>query len=272
MTKDNVEKVLKKILYTIITILLIVLLMFFSKVILDKKKNEKNFENSIISFNEKNKEKIFSINKLVFFVGCNAKNKNGSQTNFTIENLYTYADIALFLDNNSNEDLLENTLKNVKITNIKFNKKSSLGNSDLYYKNVNDFAKSEINDKNKIENELKFEVTDKNEANLSNPILYNNLANPITLSYINQNIKTDYTMLDIENPITYDGRLLKKCGISIASINASVSFDIEIENNKNQKFKTTVYFDIPYEYEEQSIYDGKIIITKNVDFNFYRYE
>ena len=208
----------------------------------------------------------------MFFSSCDSKNKTTSQTNFTIENLYAYTDIAIFIDNGQKEISSENTLKNVKITNIKFTKKPGIGNGNIYYKNVNNFAKSEINEKNKIENELQFETTSENETNLDKPILYNNCANPITLSYINQNIKTDYTMTDTQNPITYNGKLLKRCGISINSISTSISFDIEIENNKNQKFKTTVYFDIPYEDTDKSIYDGSIVVEKNTNFNFYRYE
>ena len=116
------------------------------------------------------------------------------------------------------------------------------------------------------------ETTSANEADLSKPVLYNNCANPITLSYANQNIKTDYTMTDTQNPITYNGKLLGRCGITIEKIQASISFDIEIENNKNQKFRTTIYFDIPYESEEKSINDGSIIVEKKTNFNFYRYE
>ena len=37
-----------------------------------------------------------------------------------------------------------NTLKNVKITNIKFTKKPGIGNGNIYYKNVNNFAKCKI--------------------------------------------------------------------------------------------------------------------------------
>ena len=69
-----------------------------------------------------------------------------------------------------------------------------------------------------------------------------------------------------------DGKLLKRCGISKENLNASISFDIEIENNKNQKFRTSIYFDIPYESEEKTIDDGNIILNKNTNFNFYRYE
>ena len=58
----------------------------------------------------------------MFFTSCNAKNKTSSNTNFTIENLYQYTDIALFINNNSEENNLENTLKSVKLTNLKYQK------------------------------------------------------------------------------------------------------------------------------------------------------
>jgi len=179
--------------------------------------------------------------------------------------------MALFINNNSEETTLENTLKNVKISNIKFTKMPELGKPQLYYKSINNFAKSELKEENIINNELEFEITSENEADLNKPILYNNCANPITLSYINQNIKTDYTMTDTQNPITYNGKLLKRCGVSIKSIETSISFDVEIENNKNEKFKTTVYFKIPYENEQNSIYEGNLKSELETNFNFYRY-
>ena len=250
-------------------------------------KYQKIFSNEAISFANKNKETIFSIDRIVFFSSCDSKNKTSSQTNFTIENLYSYTDIALFINNKAEKDeksnlyeeneteeqnTAENTLKKVRITNIKLTQEPKLGTGNLYYKNVNNFAKGEIEENNKIQNELEFNVTSENRIDLNKPVLYNNCANPITLSYINQNIKTDYTMTDTQNPITYNGKLLERCGVLVENIKASVSFDIEIENNKNQKFKTTVYFDIPYETEQKSIYDGSITLKKDTNFNFYRYE
>ena len=293
---------LRQIIFSFLIIALIIILVFLFNQVYNKLKRKKNFESDVASFSAKNEKTVFSIDKIVFFSSCDSKNKTSSQTNFTIENLYAYTDIAIFLNNNSlqeenekkqNEEknanteennveidaekskeknTAENTLKNVKITNIKFTKKPELGTGNLYYKNVNDFAKSEINENNKIENELQFETTSASETDLSKPVLYNNCANPITLSYVNQNIKTDYTMTDTQNPITYNGKLLGRCGITIEKIQASISFDIEIENNKNQKFRTTIYFDIPYESEEKTINDGSIVVEKKTNFNFYRYE
>mgnify|MGYP004574502853 FL=1 len=270
--KRKNKKLVKQIIFIILIIVLIVILFFLFNHIYNQLRKKKEFENEILSFSEKNEETVFSINKIVFFSSCDSKNKTSSQTNFTIENLYAYTDIAIFIDNGQKEISSENTLKNVKITNIKFTKQPELGTGNLYYKNVNNFAKSEIDENNKIENELQFETTSEDEVDLNKPVLYNNCANPITLSYVNQNIKTDYTMTDTQNPITYNGKLLKRCGVSVNSINTSISFDIEIQNNKKQKFRTTIYFDIPYEDEDKSINDGSIVVEKNMNFNFYRYE
>ena len=71
------------------------------------------------------------------------------------------------------------------------------------------------------------------------------MANPITLSYVNQNIKSDYIIADTSAPITYDGSLLKKCNIALNSISCNISFDIYITNNLDEEFKSSVFFDIP---------------------------
>ena len=203
--KINNKILIKKTIHiSIIIILLLILILIFQK-IYNNLLHKRGFEDSIISFAEKNKETIFSINKVVFFSSSDSKNKLNSGLNFSIENLYTYTDIALFIDNNSEENTLENTLKSVKISNIKFTKEPVVGQPSLYYKPITGFAKSEFEESNIIDKELEFIITSENEADLSKPVLYNNCANPITLSYINQNIKTDYTMKDTENPITYNG-------------------------------------------------------------------
>lgn len=281
------KKIKKQIIYSILIIILIIILVFLFNKVYNKLKRKKNFESDVTSFSQKNERTIFSIDKIVFFSSCDSKSKTGSQTNFTIENLYSYTDIALFINNNvknvensdtygenitQEQNTAENTLKRVKISNVKLTKEPKLGTGNLYYKNVNNFAKGEIQESNQIQNDLEFDVTSENQIDLNKPVLYNNCANPITLSYINQNIRTDYTMTDTQNPITYNGKLLERCGVAVDAIKASVSFDIEVENNKNQKFKTTVYFDIPYETEEKSIYDGSITLKKDTNFNFYRYE
>lgn len=265
-------KIKKKNIYIIIICVLFIILTFITFKIINKKKNEKNFENSVLSFSAKNEKTIFSINKILFFSSSDSKNKTSTGSNFTIENLYTYTDIAIFINTNSEEQTLENTLKSLRITNIKYKETPTIGEPNLYYKSVQNFAKSEIEEENKIENELNFEITSEEKTNFDKPILYNNCANPITLSYINQNIKTDYTIIDITNPITYDGTLLKKCAVPLSSLKTQIYLEIEIENNKTQKFRTNINIDIPYQDDEKSIYDGNLIVKREVNNNFYRYE
>lgn len=146
------------------------------------------------------------------------------------------------------------------------------GTPSLYFKSINQFAKSEIIEENAITDKLDFAITSEDEANLDTATLYNNLANPITLSYVNQNVKTDYTITNTSEAITYDGSLLKKCNVPLSSLQCNVSFDIFITNNLDQEFKCSVFLNIPLENETGSIYDGNLKLTENTNFNFYRYK
>ena len=270
--KNKLNEKIKKIILTIIVIILIIILGILSKQFVQKQIAKKSFENKVLDFANKNQTTIFSIDKIVLFSSCDSKNKTSSQTNFTIENLYAYTDMAIFINNNSDEHTLENTLKTLKISNIKITQNQNVGQPNLYYKSINDFAKSNWNEENLIKDELEFNISQEDQTDLSKPTLYNNCANPITLSYINQNIKTDYTILDTTNPITYNGTLLKRCGVTLSSIKSSIAFEISIENNKNEKFRTQVYIDIPYEDGEKTIYDGSLTLNKKTNFRFYRYD
>ena len=261
----------KKNLLIVIIVILLVFIFFVSFFIFNRHMLKANFENDILPFASKNQNTIFKINKITFFSSCNAKNKTASNSNFTIEDLYQYTDIALFITSTSEEKTLENTLKKVSINNIKFTSSPTLGEPKLYYKNINNFAKSEISEENLINENLDFNIASEDEVNLDKPTLYNNLANPIVLSYINHNIKTDYTITDTSTPMTYDGSLLKRCNILLNNIACSFSFDVYVTNNLSQEFKCTIYIDIPLDLDNQSIYNGNITLKKDTNFNFYRY-
>ena len=195
---------------TLITIILFIIVLVLCYLLFYKYVLKRNFENSVLDFSSKNEETVFEIKNIVFFSNCDAKNKSASSSNFTIENLYQYTDMALFITSPKEEKTLENTFKSLYIDNIKYTKRAELGEPNLYYKNINNFAKSDIIDNNLITDRLDFEITSEDEANLDIPILYNNLANPIVLSYVNSNVKTDYTLTDTSSPITYDRNIIKK--------------------------------------------------------------
>lgn len=262
----------KKIVISLIFIILIIVLIILSTNVLGMFINKSNCENEYLNFAEKNDKNIFSINKIVLFSNCNAKNKNASTSNFTLENLYQYTDIAIFINNNSEKNTAENTLKSVKLTNLNYLENPEIGEPKIAYKNINSFAENSIITDNVFDNELNFNISSNDSEDLSTPTLYNNCANPIVLSYINENIKTDYTITDTSSPITYDGSLLKKCGVLLSSLNCKFSFDIYITNNLDQEFKCTVFIEPPIENEEKSLYDGSITLTQNCNYNFIRYK
>lgn len=262
----------KKILLNIIFIVLLVVLFFLSYLLFNSYILKTSFENDVLKFANKNENIIFKVDKITMFSNCDAKNKTSSISNFTIENLFQFTDIAIFLNSSSNELNMENTLKKVNISNIKFIVLPDLGIPNLYFKGLNQFAKSEFDENNKINGSLDFAVSSEDEINLDKPVLYNNLANPITLSYINNSIKSDYTITDTTTPITYDSSLLKKCNIALNDISCKLSFDIYITNNLDQEFKTTIFLDIPLESNEKTLYDSAIIKKEDVNYPFYRYK
>ena len=124
-TKKNerLEKIdTKKFILLCIAIFLIIILCFLLYYFISTSMRKNNYENSLLSFAEKNENTIFSIDRIVFFSSSDSKNKSSSRTNFTIENLCTFTDIALFINNHSDENTMENTLKEVRINNINFTK------------------------------------------------------------------------------------------------------------------------------------------------------
>lgn len=261
----------KKILLVVI-IVLFILVVFLAYLVFSKFILKKNFENSILPFANKNSEVIFKINQILYFSNCDAKNKNISSSHYTLENIYQYTDIAFFIDSPQEEKTAKNTLKEVSIENINFTSSPNIGEPAVYFKSINNFAKSELVDENKIGDNFKFSVTSDDTADLNKPTLYNNLANPITLSYINSNLKTDYTITDTSSPITYDGTLLPKCNIKLEDINCKFSFDVLVTNQMDEKYKCTVNVDVPLASNGKSIVDGNVTLKQDTNLNFYRYE
>ena len=112
---------------SIITFILFIIVFFLAYLLLNKYVLKVNFENEVLPFATKNSKTVFKIDKILFFSNCDAKNKTSSVSNFTIENLYQYTDLAIFLSTSElGEKNMENTLKKVSIENIQFSKKPEL--------------------------------------------------------------------------------------------------------------------------------------------------
>ena len=102
--------------------------------------------------------------------------------------------------------------------------------------------------------------------NYSKPQIYSDASNPITLEYMNL-IKSNYLVSDIENPLVYNGSLLKRAGVDLTSISGNITFKIHIKNILGENYVANIKIAIPLkdEVSGNSIYDGsftKEITTK----------
>lgn len=254
---------------TIFTILLIYLLIIVFNDF-QYKNNQNSKEEPIYEFIENNRKVIFSVDKITYFSSANAITNINSNSSFNISQLNQYTDIALFINNNSQDEnyTLENTLKSVKLSDINFTLTPSIGNPKLFYKNLQLFAKPEYDKNNEINKELNLNISSENEIDYNTPTLFNNCANPITICYVNSGIKENYTLSENISNITYDGSLLKKCNITLNSISAEISFIITIVNNLDETFTCPVSLQIPLSTEKNTIYDGNLKLTQNVKYKF----
>ncbi len=262
----NRKKILFYIIFILSTLLLLLLSFLSVKFFIQKAQSKKALQNSLSI----DVSSPFSVNKIVYFSSANAKSEINANSSFTISDLYQYTDIAIFLNNNANDGNYDakNTLKSVSLSNISFNLKPSIGTPTLYFKNINDFANNSFDESKKIENNLDFEVSSEDEIDYSKPILYNNCANPITLCYVNSGLKSDYTLTDNMSHISYDGTLLKRCGITLNSIACKISFIVNITNNLDEVYSCPFILNIPLSTESSTVYDGSLVVNNSVNYNF----
>ena len=258
--KNNKKFPIKLIITIALIILCIVMIVNIVKVYLINRE----FSESITEITRLNSKTVFSIDRIYLYSSADANSKETNKPIWDLD-IFQFTDIALYINNRDEEGVTyENTIKSLTIDNVKFNNLQS-GNAKLYYKNVNDFAKLDINEENEIKDSMEFDIINSGDADYTKPVIYSNFQNPITLEYVNSEMKEDTKISDITEPLTYDGSLLKKGGISLNSIKCNLSFRVTIVNNYNQKFVATVYIDIPLEdsFNNTSIYDGKLI--KNIE-------
>ena len=255
------------ILIIFIVIFIVLSIIYVNTFFIDKKCIDK-----YLDFNNINNKDIFSISKITYFSNCNADISTNSNSSFTINDLYQYTDIAIYIDNRSDENTenlnAENTLKKVTLSDINFSLTPTIGKPNLYYKNVNDFAKPTFDTNNIINNELSFETTSELELDYSKPILYNNCANPITLCYVNSDIKKSYTLQDNISDLSHNGALLKSCGITLNSISSELSFNVNITNNLDEIYTCPLTLTIPLSTESSTLYDGTLTLKDTTNYTF----
>lgn len=257
--KKNIVNNKKFIILCFILLISLIVLYFLINFAYTKLKIKSNFENDIISNVEKESSDIFKIDKIILYSSANAINNETTRDLWNL-NIYQYTDIAIYLNNNIENGLTtQNTIKNLYIDNINFSTLPERGTPTLYYKDINNFGTSELLEDNKINEALNFNIINSDEIlDTSKANFYTTSQTPITLEFVNEEIKTNAIIPNNNTALKFDGSLLSNANISLNSIACTVSFNINIVNNLDEKFVYKTSFSIPLEDVENSIYNGYI--------------
>ena len=190
--------------------------------------------------------------------------------------------------NNVNNDLTNNlgnsnsqvvdaspkySISKIYIDNISFSNNST-GTLSLGYIPILNFgliSNDELTNPEKQQSKIDFNIVDDKETLLNNlvyePSIDKNLILPITLRYLNSNIKTNHTITSIEEKLAFDGSILKRASIPLSSIKNEVTFNIHIVTNSSEEYMYPVHLQIPLQNEDngKNIYDGSY--SQELEFN-----
>ena len=235
-----------------------------------------------------NKSSVFSLSKIYCYSSASGINNTEGKAMWDV-NVSQYTDIALGLSiNNVNNDLTNNlgnsnsqvvdtspkySISKIYIDNISFSNNST-GTLSLGYIPILNFgliSNDELTNPGKQQNKIDFNIVDNKEILLNNivpePSIDKNLVLPITLRYLNSNIKVNHTITNIEENLSFDGNILKRASIPLSSIKNEVSFTIHIVTDSSEEYMYPIHLQIPLQNEENSknIYDGNY--SQELEFN-----
>ena len=103
----------------------------------------KKFAEEVDAFYMLNAKTVFSIDEIYLYSSANAVENDETRPIWNL-NLYQYTDIAITINNRSEETLnYENSIKELYIDNISYTPVEK-GEQNLYFKDVNEFGKGNI--------------------------------------------------------------------------------------------------------------------------------
>lgn len=261
-----------KIVLPIFIIIIIIQIIYYCYIVNNAIKNNEFVTNNVELAN-KNKDVIFSIDKLYLCSSANAIDKSVNK-NMKDLDIYQYADIAIYINNKNTIDDLnnKNTISKLYIDNISIQTGSDIGEKSLNYTNSLNFGRNtdiqNIVNSDKIDFDIIYVNSENNQADYSNPTFYTDCSNPITLKYINKNIVTGFNM-DKDSSISFDGKLLKQANVAKENLDCNIKFRINLVNNCDEEFSCWVSFNIPLD----ELYDKGITMktakTSGDKYNFF---
>lgn len=251
-----------------VSFLLIIVLSVF---LIQQKQLKTEFEEDYLQKAELNEKQIFFIPKIYFYSSASADTNQTSKPQWDLS-ILQYTDIAIYLQSNQENGYTEeNTIKKMAVYDIQISDNENK-KADLYFKDISQFGTYQNeNEENRIDGTLNYEIINSYEMDYTKPQIYIGANNPIAVQFVQKGLEEHYIQKDTSVPILFNGSLLQKAGIPLTKMAKNVSFKIQIINQLDQEFIANVYFSIPLEDEEHSIYDGYFIKeVLNPSISFYR--
>ena len=266
---------LKQFALPILLIVLLILCYIDVKYIFKKIIVRNQFVKEMTVIAEANREPVFRVSKIIKYSSAEAID-NTAEQNLQDLSIYQYSDIALYIDNLSTELTEKNTIKELYLDNFKTEIDYKYGNPELYYKNPLMISKFRMIEENKIQDRLDYNIIYTNEENQNSdyekPVFFTDCSNPITISYINKDIISNYQVTKENGLVSFDGRIFNNLDIDLQQLSPKISFTIHIKNNLDESFLCNVSADLKLETESGTIKDGYIIeISDNIGYyNFFK--
>lgn len=224
----------------------------------------KSYEKHVLQIANLNKETVFSLDNIFIFSSATATNNTQTNSLWSLD-IHQYSDIALFINNHAtNGYTTKNTISKLYLDNFHI-RGVSAGTPSLSYKDVQTFGKFVDLEETAITDTLNLTITNGNTVDSTIAQMDLSCKAPITLGFINKNIKEGYTVVDTSSTLQYNGSLLKTATIPLATITPTISFDVHIENQLEETYALNVNFSLSLEQGTTSIYDGTF--RQNISYN-----
>ena len=265
----------ERLIFTLLIIALFIIFLLYYNFVFSVVFARNSFKNQMVEISDGNENSVFNIQKVLLYSNANAidNSENNSLKNMSI---CQYTDLSIYIDNTSyiSELTDENTIKQLYIDNIEATTNADMGTKIVNYKNPLDFGKYK-KIKSPENGRIDFNIINTNEANestdYSEPTFYTDCSNPITLGYMNKDILTNYSVSQDANSVSFNGKVLKESNISLDDINYTLSFNIHIVNNLNQKFVYNMKLNVDLNDANGGIYNGYIYKGKTTSGSEYRF-
>jgi len=234
-----------------------------------------NYASSIAEFWTNNTRNHFTIDQILIYSSAHAYDSSG-RDDMSDVTISQYTDIAIYINNQSKVDGLneDNTISELYIDNINIETGQKNGTFKFGYKSPLDVGKyvnvvSSLNEK--LDYKILHSNSEKSDSDNVTPTFFTDCSNPITLGYINSGVVKHYKFSEEGAGFANNGTILKTANVDIDKITPTITFDIHIKTNMNERYLRKMYINVPLENSQGSVTSGYIIVLNNFNGNQYSF-